>query len=107
MNVPTGIAAVVISVRSRNRHPLDDAYRDATLVLGVTMSRAVDAVSPDGLYTDGQVSCEFLLYAGMKAETGEENPTRLVDHPDWFPRSAGRLPAGEPGGPTPARTARG
>ena len=107
MNVPTGIAAVVISVRSRHRDPLDDAYRAATLVLGVTVSRPPAAVIPNGLYLQGRVSCEFRLYAGVEAGTGEEDPTRLVDHPDRFPRGARRLPAGEPSGPTPARTARG
>ena len=106
MKVPA-IAAVVISVRSRNRDPLDEACRAATLVLGVTVSRPPAAVIPNGLHPRGQVSCEFRLYAGIKAGTGRENPIRLVNHPDRFPRSAGRLPAGEPGGPMPAITARG
>ena len=37
MKVPAAVAAVVVSVRSRHRDPLDDAYRAATLVLGVTV----------------------------------------------------------------------
>ena len=107
MNVLTGIAAMVIAAQSGNRDPLDDAYRAATSVFDVPVSRAPAAVIPNELYPRGRVSCEFRLYAGMEAETGEEDPTRLVDHPDWFTRSARRLPAGEPGGPTPVGTARG
>ena len=61
MNVLTGIAAVVITAQSGNRDPLDGAYRAATSVFDVPVLRAV-AVSPDGLYPQGQVSCEFLIY---------------------------------------------
>ena len=53
MKVPAGIAAVMISVRSRHRDPLDEAYRAATLVLGVTVSRPPAAVIPNGLYPPG------------------------------------------------------
>ena len=53
MNVPAGIAAMVIAAQSGNRDPLDDAYRAATSVFDVPVSRATAAVSPDGLYPQG------------------------------------------------------
>ena len=62
MNVPAGIAAVVIAAQSENRDPLDDAYRAATSVFDIPVSRATAAVSPDGLYPQGQVRCEVILY---------------------------------------------
>ena len=54
MKVPAGIAAVEISVRSPNRGPPDEAYRAATLVLGVMVSRPPAAVIPNGLYPHGK-----------------------------------------------------
>ena len=62
MNVLTGIAAMVIAAQSGNRDPLDDAYRAATSVFDVPVSRASAAVSPDGLYAEGRVRCELILY---------------------------------------------
>ena len=62
MNVPGGIAALVIDAQSGNRNPLDEAYRDATPVFDLPVSRASAAVSPDGLYAEGQVRCELILY---------------------------------------------
>ena len=62
MNVPAGIAAVVIAAQSENRDPMDDAYRAATSVFDIPVSRVSAAVSPDGLYPQGQVRCEFLIY---------------------------------------------
>ena len=61
MKVPVGIAAVVIAAQSGSRDPLDEAYRAAMSVFDLPVSRAAVAVSPDGLYPQGQVSCEFLL----------------------------------------------
>ena len=54
MNVPAVAAAVVISVRPRHCDPLDDAYRAATPVLDVTVSRPSAAVIPNGLYPRGR-----------------------------------------------------
>ncbi len=62
MNVPAGIAAIVIAAQSGNRAPLDDAYRAATPVFDVPVSRAVGATRPDGLHPQGQVPYELLLY---------------------------------------------
>ena len=62
MNVLPGIAAMVIAAQSGNRDPLDDAYRAATSVFDLPVSRVWPAVSPDGLYPQGQVRCEFRLY---------------------------------------------
>ena len=62
MKVPAGIAAVVIAAQSGNRDPLDDAYRAATPVFDVPVLRAVGTFSPDGLYPQEPVPCEFVLY---------------------------------------------
>lgn len=62
MNVLTGIAAMVIAAQSGNRDPLDDVYRTATSVFDVPVSRVSGAVSPNGLYAEGHVRCEFVLY---------------------------------------------
>ena len=62
MKVPAGIAAVVIAAQSGDHDPLDDTYRAATPVFDVPVLRAVGTVSPDGLYSQGPVPCEFLLY---------------------------------------------
>ena len=62
MNVPAGIAAVVIAAQSGDHDPLDDTYRAATPVFDVPVLRAVGTFSPDGLYPQGPVPCEFLLY---------------------------------------------
>ena len=62
MKVPAGIAAVVIAAQSGNHDPLDEAYRAATPVFDVPVSRTMAATSPDGLYAQGQVACEFWLF---------------------------------------------
>ena len=88
MKVPAGIAAVVIAAQSGDRDPLDEAYRAATPVFDVPVSRAVGAVSPDGLYPQGQLPCEFLLYCDGSvgcypcAATGAP-PMALEDWTHW------------------------
>ena len=62
MNVLAAVAAMVVAAQSGKRDPLDDAYRRATPVFDVPALRAVGAVSPDGLYPQGQLPGEFLLY---------------------------------------------
>ncbi|MDE2813118.1 MAG: hypothetical protein OXM01_08845 [Gemmatimonadota bacterium] len=89
MNVPAAIAAMVIAAQSGNRDPLDDAYRDATPVFDVPALRAVDAVSPDGLYPQGQLPCEFLLYCDGSVgcfpcpEDETAPPAALTDWAHW------------------------
>ena len=75
MNIPAGIAAMVIAAQSVDRDPLDDVYRAATPVFDVPVLRVSAALSPDGLYAQGQVSCEFLLYRdGCFPCPAEETP---------------------------------
>ena len=62
MNVPAAVAAIEIAAQSGNLDPLDEAYRDATTVFDLPVSRVSPALSPDGLYPQGQVRCEFRLY---------------------------------------------
>ena len=91
MNVLAGIAAMVIAAQSGNRDPLDDAYRAATSVFDVPVSRVSAALSPDGLYPQGQVRCEFLLYCDgsvgcfpCAAETdGKQPPMALENWAHW------------------------
>ena len=90
MNAPTGIAAVVITAQSGNRDPLDDAYRAATSVLDVPVSRVSAAVSPDGLYAEGEVRCEFALYCDgsvgcfpCAGETSGTPPAALENWAHW------------------------
>ena len=49
---------MMIAAQSGNRDPMDDAYRAATPVFVVPVSRTSAAVSSDGLCTQGQVRCE-------------------------------------------------
>ena len=89
MKVPAGIAAVVIAAQSGDHDPLDEAYRAATPVFDVPVSRAVAATSPNGLYPQGPVSCEFLLYCDGSvgcfpcAADGTAPPVALEDWPHW------------------------
>ena len=61
VKMPAGIAAAVAQ-QSDDRDPLDDVYRGATPVFDVPVSRAIGATSPHGLYRQGQLPCEFLLF---------------------------------------------
>ena len=89
MKVSAGIAAVVIAAQSGNCDPLDEAYRAATPVFDVPVSRATAAVSPDGLYPEGPVRCEFLLYCDGSvgcvpcAAAGAPPPVALEDWAHW------------------------
>ena len=90
MKVPAGIAAMVIAAQSGNRDPLDDAYRTATSVFDVPVSRVSGAVSPNGLYAEGQVRCEFVLYCDgsvgcfpCAAEADGTPPAALENWAHW------------------------
>ena len=90
MNVPAGIAAMVIAAQSGNLDPLDEAYRAATPVFDLPVSRVSPALSPDGLYRQGQVSCEFLLYCDgsvgcfpCAADTDGKQPMALENWAHW------------------------
>ena len=68
--------------------PLDDAHRRATPVFDVPVSRAIDATSPDGLYPQRSLPCDFLLFCDGSvgcypcAET-EAQPVALADWVHW------------------------
>ena len=89
MKVPAGIATVVTAAQSDNRDPLDVAYRAATPVFDLPVARAAAAVSPDGLYPEGPVRCEFLLYCDGSvgcvpcAAAGAPPPLALEDWAHW------------------------
>ena len=89
MKVPAGIAAMVIAAQSGNRDPLDAAYRAATPVFDVPVARAAATVSPEGLYPQGPVRCEFLLYCDgsvgcvLYAGEGAPSPVALANWAHW------------------------
>ena len=89
MKVPAGIAAVVIAAQSGDHDPLDDTYRAATPVFDVPVLRAVGTVSPDGLYPQEPVPCEFVLYCDGSvgcfpcAADGTTAPVALEDWAHW------------------------
>ena len=87
MNVPAGIAAMVVAAQSGNLDPLDEAYRAATTVFDLPVSRVSPALSPDGLYPQGQVRCEFLIYCdgsvGCFPCAGETDGTPPVALENW------------------------
>ena len=90
MKVPAGIAAVVIAAQSGDHAPLDDTYRAATPVFDVPVLRAADAISPYGLYPQGQLPCEFLLYCDgsvgcfpCTADRTAPPPEALEDWAHW------------------------
>ena len=89
MNVPAGIAAIVIAAEFGHRDPLDDAYRDACGVFDIPVTRAVGAISPEGLYPQGPLFCEFVLYCDGSvgcfpcAEDGSAPPVALEDWAHW------------------------
>ena len=88
MNIPAGIAAAMINAQSVDRDPLDDVYRAATPVFDVPVLRVSAALSPDGLYPQGQVSCEFLLYRDgcfpcVGETSGTPPPAALENWAHW------------------------
>ena len=98
MDVPAGIAAVVIAAQSGNHDPLDDAYRDATPIFDIPVLRVADATSPDGLYHQDQLPREFLLYCDgsvgcfpCAVDRTRPPPVALADWAHW------QLCAGDPG----------
>ena len=89
VNVPAGIAAIVVAAQSRNRDPLDKAYRAARSVFDLPVSRAVGATSSDGPYPQGQLPCEFPIYCDGSvacfpcAADGAPPPVDLEDWAHW------------------------
>ena len=91
MNVPAGIAAMVIAAQSGKLDSLDEAYRAVTPVFDLPVSRVSAALSPDGLYPQGQVRCEFLLYCDgsvgcfpcAAATAGTPPPVALENWAHW------------------------
>ena len=77
----------MINAQSGDRDPLDDAYRAATPVFAVPVLRVSAALSPDGLYPQGQVSCEFPLYCDgcfpCVGETSGTPPPALENWAHW------------------------
>ncbi len=90
MKVPAAVAAMVIAAQSGNRDLLDDAYRATTPAFDIPVSRVSAARSPDGLYAEGPVRCEFRLYCDgsvgcfpYAAETDGTPPVALEDWERW------------------------